>query len=442
MKLTLIKPNIGRMPDGRYIDEGRMEPLQLGVLAGLTPADIEVVLYDDRMEDIPYDEQTDLVAITVETYTARRSYEISAAYRQRGVPVLMGGMHPTLIPEEVAEHADSIVTGDAEHIWAKVLKDAEKGKLQARYTAKPGPPQPGTFTRRDLFKGKGYLPVSLLQFSRGCRFRCNYCAISSFFGATQFRRDIAETIEEIERQDRKLLFFVDDNIVSNPAASKELFKALIPMKVRWVSQGSIDMTKDSELMDLMLKSGCLGNVIGFETVTKEGLRAMKKGPNLPSFDQYQRPLDVLNHYGLQTWAAFVLGHDAETPDTLKATHDFAMANKFCFAAFNIMMPYPGTPLYTQLEREQRLLFDGKWWLHPDYRFNHASFVPKHMSPETLTELSFGARKSWNSLYSIARRLFNLKTNMRTLERMGVFLRFNPLFRKETFKKQDMHFGVK
>ncbi len=442
MKLTLIKPNIGRMPDGRYIDEGRMEPLQLGVLAGLTPPDVEVVLYDDRMEEIPYDEQTDLVAITVETYTARRSYEISAAYRERGVPVIMGGMHPTLIPEEVALYADSIVTGDAEHIWAQIISDAEKGKLQSRYTAKPGSPQPGTFTRRDIFKGKGYLPVSLLQFSRGCRYRCNYCAISSFFGATQFRRDIAETLEEIERQERKLLFFVDDNIVSNPAASKELFKALIPMKVRWVSQGSIDMTKDPELMDLMLKSGCLGNVIGFETVTKEGLRAMKKGPNLPTFDQYKRPLEVLNEYGLQTWAAFILGHDAETPDTLKATRDFAHANKFCFAAFNIMMPYPGTPLYAKLERENRLLFDGKWWLHPDYRFNHASFVPKHMSPETLTELSFEARRSWNSVYSIARRLFNVKTNMRTLERMGVFLRFNPLFRKETFKKQDMHFGVK
>ena len=164
MKLTLIKPNIGRREHSLYVDEGRMEPLPLGILAALTPPEIEVVMYDDRMEPIPYDEPTDLVAITVETFTARRAYEISAEYRRRGVRVVMGGMHAKLIPEEVALHCDSVIIGDAEPVWARMCGDFRAGKLRERYTAaQPLCPQEGVIARRDIFEGKGYLPITLLQ---------------------------------------------------------------------------------------------------------------------------------------------------------------------------------------------------------------------------------------------------------------------------------------
>ncbi len=442
MKLTLIKPNMGRMADGPYVDEGRMEPLQLGVIAGLTPPDVELRLLDDRMEAIDYETPTDLVALTVETFTARRSYEIADSFRQRGVPVVLGGMHPTFCPEEASAHADTVVTGDAESLWAGLVEDARRGKLKQRYAASAGPPQPGTFTRRDLFEGKGYLPVTLLQYSRGCRFQCNFCAISSYFDARQYHRRIDEVLEEIHRQKRDLLFFVDDNIVSHPEAAKELFRELIPLKIRWVSQGSLDMTQDLELMDLMVRSGCLGNVIGFESVTPAGLRLLKKSPNLASFNDYREPVQILRDHGLQTWAAFVLGHDEETEDSIQRTVDFALENKFCFAAFNIMMPYPTTPLYHRLQGENRLLFGGRWWLHPDYRFNHAAFHPKTMTHHRLTELCFAARSRWNSWGSIIRRLSDVKTNLRTLGRMGIFLRYNSVFRKETFKKQGLFLGEK
>ena len=442
MKLTLIKPNIGRMEHSLYVDEGRMEPLQLGVLAGLTPPDVDVALFDDRMEAIAYDEPTDLVAITVETYTARRAYEISAEYRRRGVPVILGGMQPTLIPEETRPHADAIFIGDAETGWADVIADARAGRLQSEYRAPVGRPQTGTLTRRDLFKGKGYLPVTLLQFSRGCRFACTFCAVSTFFDRTQYCRDVREVVQEIEAQDRKFLFFVDDNLLSDFAAAKELFRALIPLKVRWVSQGSIDMTRDRELMDLMVRSGCVGLVVGFESLDRENLRDMKKAPNLPGGrNGYKDALAIIRDHGLQLWAAFTLGHDHDTRDSIKRTLDFAMANKFCFAAFNILVAYPGTPLYRELATAGRLLYDGKWWLHPEYRFNHACFQPARMTPDELTAACFEARASFNSIGSVVRRAFDFKTNMRSPYRFGVYATYNPIFRKEVFKKHGMRFGL-
>jgi len=347
-----------------------------------------------------------------------------------------------LIPEEVAPHADSIYIGDAEFKWQEVVEDARQGKLRPVYKADVGIPQPGTLTRRDIFKGKGYLPITLMQFSRGCRFACTFCAVSAFFDKTQFVRDVREVVAEIESQDRRLIFFVDDNILSNQEAAKMLFRELIPLKIRWVSQGSIDMTHDLELMDLMVKSGCLGNVVGFESINPKSLRSMKKAPNLINpFDQYVEQVKIVKDYGLQLWAAFTLGHDYDTWDSIDRTLEFAMEHKFCFSAFNILVPYPNTPLYNRLQAEGRLLYDGKWWLHPQYRFNYASFQPSLMTPEELTEASFRARAKYNSISSIFKRAFDFKTNMRSFFKLSIFLSYNPLFRKEVFKKQGMKFGL-
>lgn len=444
MKLTLIKPNIGRQEHSLYVDEGRMEPLQLGILAALTPADIEVVLYDDRMEPVPYEEPTDLVAITIETFTARRAYEISAEYRKRGIKTVMGGMHAMLIPEEVSEHCDCVIVGDAEPVWKTMLEDFRGGRLQSRYdVVQPECPQVNVITRRDIFEGKGYLPITLLQFSRGCSNRCSFCASSVYFKAHHFCRPVEDVIREIKMQKRKLLFFVDDNIVCNHEKAKELFRALIPLKVRWVSQGSMDMLHDRELMELMVKSGCLGLVIGFESISPDCIAQMNKYTNRHGAnDLYREEIRQLRSWGLQTWAAFTVGHDGDTVESIRATCDFAIKNKFTFAAFNILMPYPNTPLYEKMEREGRLLYDGKWWLHEDYRFNYASIVPKNMTADELTEISFDCRKRFNSLSSIVKRALEPRTNMRTVYRFLTYLIYNPLFRKEVHKKQGMHLGLK
>lgn len=420
-----------------------MEPLMLGVLAGLTPADVEVVLYDDRMESIPYDEATDLVAITVETYTARRAYEIAAEYRQRGVQVIMGGMHVSLLPDEVAEHADSIFIGDAETLWAQVVEDARRRKLQVRYQAPPGIAQlSGTLPRRDIYQGKGYLPMSLMQYTRGCRFACSFCAVSKYFNKTHYIRRIDEVVREIEDQQRKFIFFIDDNIATDRNALKDLCRELIPLRINWISQASLDVTKDAELMRLMADSGCIGHVMGFESITPASLRDARKAPNIPGFTNYEHEVKVLREHGMQTWAAFTLGYDNDTYDSVLATMEFALRNKFTFGAFNILMPYPNTPLYTKLQKEGRLLFDDKWWLHPEYRFNQAAFVPKTMTPDELTDACHVARQKFNSIPSLLYRFSDIKTNLRSLWRAASFWRYTTLFRKEVYKKHKMRFGTK
>jgi radical SAM superfamily enzyme YgiQ (UPF0313 family) len=441
VRITLVRPNIGRAEHSLYVDEARMEPLQLGLLAALTPPDVDVVLYDDRCEAIPFDEPTDLAAITVETFTARRAYEIADEYRARGVPVVMGGYHVTLIPDEAAGYADALVLGDAESVWPGLVEDARRGRLRPVYRAVPGVPQRGLLPRRDIFAGKGYLPVTLIQFGRGCPHECRFCAISAYFKRTHRTRPVSEVIREIEDQGRRTLFFVDDNITANRRAAKELFRALVPLRVRWVSQASIDMLADPELMELMVASGCLGHVIGFESVDPASLREMGKTTNLRGFRNYGPEMEALRGYGLQTWAAFTLGHDADTPATLERTLKFALEGKFTFAAFNILTPYPGTPLYARLESEGRLLYGGRWWLHPEYRFNHAAFRPRNMSPEELTAGCFDMRRRFNSPWSVLRRFLEPRTNMRSLLRAGVYWTYNPLFRRETFKKQGLRLGL-
>jgi radical SAM superfamily enzyme YgiQ (UPF0313 family) len=211
--------------------------------------------------------------------------------------------------------------------------------------------------------------------------------------------------------------------------------------VKWFSQASLDVTHDDGLMRLMADSGCVGNVMGFESITRESLRDAKKSPNLPGFTNYAHEIRALREHGMQTWAAFTLGYDHDTYDSIMATLEFSLRHRFTFAAYNILMPYPNTPLYQRLEREGRLLYDGKWWLHPEYRFNQAAFVPRHLTSDDLTDACHLARKKFNSIPSLLYRFSDLKTNLRTLWSVGTYWRYTTLFRKEVHKKHRMRFGL-
>jgi radical SAM superfamily enzyme YgiQ (UPF0313 family) len=442
VRITFVKPNIGRMEHSLYVDEGRMEPLMLAVLAGMTPPDVECLLYDDRMEPIPYDEPTDLAAITLETYTARRGYEIAAEYRARGVPVILGGMHVSLLPDEAMAHADSIFIGDAETKWAQVVEDARHRRLKPVYQGPPGVGQINrVLPRRDLFRGKGYLPVSLMQYVRGCRFACQFCAVTRYFDRKHYVRALDDVVREIEAQPRRFIFFIDDNIASDHKALAEFCHAVTPLRIHWVSQASLDVTRNLPLMKLLERSGNWGNVTGFESITPESLRETRKTPNLPRFSRYKEEVRILRDHGLQTWAAFTLGYDHDTQDSIAATVDFALESKFIFAAYNILMPYPNTPLYAKLEQEGRHLYGGSWWLHPEYRFNNAAFVPKQMTPDELTRACHAARVRYNTLGALMVRFCDVKTHLKSFARVAAYWYYTLIFRKEVYKKHGMRFGL-
>jgi radical SAM superfamily enzyme YgiQ (UPF0313 family) len=212
--------------------------------------------------------------------------------------------------------------------------------------------------------------------------------------------------------------------------------------VRWVSQASVDQVQDPELMELMVESGCLGNVIGFESLDPANLRQMHKGANLAGFDRYASAVQTLRHHHLQTWAAFLLGYDHDTPDSMLAQCEWAIEQRFTFAAWNVLMPYAGTPLYERLQAQGRLLYDGRWWLHPDYRFNSAAFVPARMTADQLTEVAWACRRRWNSPRSIVSRAFDPATNMRSLTRFILYAIYNPIFRRESLKRQGLLLGLR
>jgi radical SAM superfamily enzyme YgiQ (UPF0313 family) len=406
LRLTIIHPCIGRRAGDRgYIRTWQMEPLPAATIAGLTPADVDVRFYDDRMETIPIDEPTDLVAISLETYTAKRAYQIASEYRSRGVPVVMGGFHAMLCPDEVAEYADAVVVGEAEEVWGDVIDDARHGTLRKFYRATGRPSLANLRPNRSIFRGKRYLPIGLVEAGRGCHFKCEFCAVTKVFDATQTRRPTDEIIEEIKsiRRDfrRNLFFFVDDNITSNLEQAKAFFRALIPLKIRWVSQSSINAAHDEEFLELLSRSGCMGVLIGFESVNEDNLAAMNKRFNTMR-GGFEVAMANLRHHGIRVYGTFIFGYDADTPETFERTVGFAKDHGLYIAAFNHLTPFPGTPLYERLERAGRLRF-ARWWLDDRYTYNTIPFEPALIGADEMHRLCVKARRQFYSWPSILRR---------------------------------------
>ena len=378
-------------------DSAHLRSLAVATLASLTPDDVELSLRDDIVHRLDptteLDGNADLAAITVSTKTALRAYELAAAYRQHGVKIVMGGIHPSAVPDEALEHCDAVVIGEAEGLWPQVVADARQGKLQRiyRHAAWPDfsrPPWP----KRTIFPSRGYMPVQTVQTSRGCPFVCDFCSVTPFFGRALRRRDPEDVAREVATLGRGWVMFADDNIVGYGEQSRALFRALKPLKRSWFGQASLQGVKDDETLRLMYSSGCRSLFIGFESVSRATMVACGKRQNDPR--EYIDAVRRLHDHGITVWASFVFGFDEDTPDVFEATVEMARKAGVIMASFCILTPYPGTPLHTRLKQEGRL-FEERWWLH-ERRDGYPFFRPKGMTTEQLFE---GWQQAWKWFYS-------------------------------------------
>ena len=439
MKLTLIHPAIGRQPGVSYMRTWQMEPLPIAVLVGLAPPDVDIRFHDDRMEAIPFDEPTDLVAIPVETYTAKRAYQIASEYRKRGVPVVMGGFHATLAPEEVARYAESVVLGEAENVWAEVIDDARHGQLKRTYKASERPALSTVRYDRRLFRGRRYLPIGLIETGRGCKFPCEFCAVQTFFERTARHRPIDSIVAELrELKDRhKLFFFVDDNFAANLKFARELVAALVDVKVRWVTQMSINAAHDEAFLATLSRSGCQGVLIGFESLDDAVLKSMRKNFNTMR-GGFEVALANLRRHNIRVYGTFVFGYDGDKPGSATEAAEFSIEHRFYLAAFNHLTPFPGTPLYTRLKSEGRLLHEN-WWLDDRYRYNDLPFRPHHMAPDDVRRQCIEARNKFYSWKSMFKRAFD-PVNRRENFMFRNFFLINGMHRTEVATRDHFPLG--
>jgi radical SAM superfamily enzyme YgiQ (UPF0313 family) len=396
--------------------------MAMALLAGMTPPDVDLRFYDDRLEEIPFDEPTDLVAISVETFTALRAYTIARQFRARGVPVVLGGYHATLVPEEAEQEADAVVIGEAESAWPQVVENARQRRLQPVYRTADRPTLAGRPLRRELFAGKHYQNITLVEFTRGCRFHCDFCSITAFHGGSQNHRPVREVVAEMEASGSRRFFLVDDNLASRPDLLRDLCRELIPLKVQWVGQVGIHAAGDDSLLELMVASGCRGVLIGIESLDPGNLQAMGKAWN-GGERHYAQALERFRRHGLAVYGTFLFGYDFDDAATIQRSVDFACQHHLFLAAFNHLTPFPGTPLYQRLSAEGRLLHE-RWWLDPDGSVGDVVFRPKRMSPEELQERCLQARRQFFGWKSILRRGTDFRSNARNPVMAFLFFALN------------------
>jgi radical SAM superfamily enzyme YgiQ (UPF0313 family) len=404
MKILLIAPAsgpwhaVGRSPlfGGRVF---RFSLLSLLGVAACSPRGADVRLVDEQVQDVPLDEDFDLVGITCMTAAAPRAYELSARFRSRGIPVALGGMHPTLVPDEAIRHADAICAGDAEGIWPRMVEDARAGRLAGIYRAEP--PGPDSFARppRHLLQRRHYGTVQAVQATRGCPHHCAFCSVSAFHHGLQRRRPVAQVVEEVAALPRRFFLFVDDNLVADRAWAGELFTALRPLRKHWISQATLDIADDPELVGLAADAGCIGLFAGLETFSEENLAAMDKGFNKVA--AYRRKIEVLHRHGIGVEAGLVFGFDRDDPGVFGRTLRLLDDLEIDMAQVSILTPLPGTPFHAA---QQHRITDRDW---SHYDFHHVVFAPRLMSAAQLQAGHDWITRQFYRPWRIARRLARL-----------------------------------
>ena len=403
MRVALISPKgpLYRRRGGIFKQNLRYMPLTLPTLAALIPSDLPVELrcIDEGIADADANLDADLVGMTVITGTAMRAYELARQFRARGVPVVLGGPHVTLMPDDAQPHADTIVVGYAEEEWPRLLRDFAAGEMKPRYTQRPGltldaSPLPD----RSVLPRWKYLTADVFETSRGCIHNCDFCVVPAAWGRKPYLKPIETTIADIKRRRARKAIFIDLNIIADTDYAARLFEALIPLEIQWFGLATVLLAENGPLLKLAQRSGCRGLLMGLESISPRNLRGSRKGFNDPA--DYAGLVEKLHSHRIALQGCFVFGMDDDTPDVFMKTAEFAVAAKIDLPRFAIVTPFPGTSLFERLDREARIL--TRDW--SQYDAQHVVFRPAQMTPQ---ELLCGTERAWKHAYSwrsMARRL--------------------------------------
>ncbi len=416
MKILLISPERARRKEEAFLF--KLGFLNLPYVAAVTPPDVEVRIIDEAYEKVNFDEKADLVGLTAQTPAAPRAYQVAGEFRKRNVPVVMGGAHATMLPDEALQHVDAVVIGEAEDAWPRLIEDLKKGSLKRVYRGS-GFVDPSVLPlpRRELLNHRLYFPLKLIETTRGCPHRCDFCGVSKFFGFRYRHRPIREIEKELEglflkgpvfppaakrllslfSKDlpyflkRRLLYIIDSNVAGDSRFCLDLTRLLKEFDLLWYGHAPVSVAFNPELLKGLAESGCIALNIGFESFSERNLGAMGKGFNRPS--RYAEAVQRIHDHGIGIMGTFIVGLDDDDTGVFQRITDFAIHNRLDWSLTFIMAPYPGTGSFERLEREGRILVRD--W--EKYDSLNVVFRPQRMSPE---ELRQGMRKVWKDVFSL------------------------------------------
>jgi len=431
-KLVLINPFDRRRP-GLSIDKyGRFQPLAPGIIAALTPAHWDVELIDEKWNPFVYRE-ADLVGITAFTSTASRAYELAGIYRSKGVPVVMGGIHPQMCTDETLEYVDTVVLGEAEAIWKRVIEDFEKGQLEPLYDGGLADLSEVPLPRRDLFH-PGYV-VGSIQTTRGCPMDCEFCSVPAFNGRIHRQRPIEDVLEELETIPQKIVLFTDDNLIGYSKQSLrrtiDLFKGMVERKLNkwWICQASLNFADNEEMLYWAKLAGCKFAFIGIESLEINGIKEVNKYLNLEWMDHFRDAFRKINKAGIAVLGSFVFGLDSDNEEKLRNREAFIVNGGLDVVQATVLTPLPGTRLFNRLKKENRLLYTNyprDWYL---YDFNKVVHQPLGMTSESLATAMEHCHKRMSSIPLLIRKALKTLWNTRSIVIMVLALKSNMVARK-------------
>lgn len=375
------------------------EPPSFGILAALTPPSYQIDMIHDKLQIIDYNQSCDLVCITAYTMNAPRAYQIADEFRKKGVKVVLGGWHPSALPYEAKQHADSIVIGEAEEIWPQLLKDFENGRLKSFYNQVRIVDPMKIPAARKIFNKRDYLSASI-QATRGCPNRCFFCAMTNRkYGRIYRTRPVNDVIEEIKNISPKFFQFNDNSLTIDPNYSKELFISLKNLNKKFFCNGNLNiLNRDEKFLKLASEAGCCAWAIGLESVSQESINYLGKKTN--KVKDYASTIKKIHDHGMMVFADFIFGFDTDNKDIFDKTKDMVSDMNLDLVTFNVLTPLPSTPLFNKLKKERRILTED--W--SKYDFRTVVFKPKNMSPEELQNNTSEIQKIFSSNFYIMKNI--------------------------------------